>query len=374
ASTHPAVACGAQRRLTHSAQQKPWEESMKRLGVVTVSAGLIVAQTAWAQAPKLEKAHVAISVGGSISQMNKVAYFVALNRKYFEQEGLTVDSTAFASGTAALQNLIGGNADVVEGSFEHTLRMQTKGQHLMCIAVFGRYPANVLVVRKSQADKIRTIADLKGKKIGISAPGSSTHNFVAGLMERAGVDYKEASFISIGTGLSAVAAMRSGSELDAIVNLDPAINALVDNGEVVVLADSRTEEGTKAAFGGPYLADCLYAKIDFVKANPNTAQAIANAVVHAMQWLRTASIDDIIKSLPPEYYQADEKLYRKSLEKNLAAFQWDGIVSNEAVASVWKAISILEPELKNAKVEFEKTYDNRLVERALAKYKAPLKE
>jgi len=345
-----------------------------RIVSLALAGALGLSAAAQAQTPKLEKPRIALSVGGSISQMNKVAYVVALHRKYFEQEGLTVDSVAFASGTAALQNLIGGNADVVEGSFEHTLRMQTKGQHLMCIAVFGRYPANVLVVRKSQADKIKSIADLKGKKIGISAPGSSTHNFVAGLMERAGVNYKEASFISIGTGLSAVAAMRSGSELDAIVNLDPAINALVDNGEVVVLADSRTEEGTFAAFGGPYLADCLYAKIDFVKANPNTAQAIANAVVHAMQWLKTASIDDIIKSLPPEYYQTDEKLYRKSLEKNLAAFQWDGIVSNEAVASVWKAISILEPELKSAKVEFEKTYDNGLVERALAKYKAPLKE
>ena len=345
-----------------------------RIAMLALAGAVGLCTGAQAQTPKLEKPRIALSVGGSISQMNKVAYVIALHRKYFEQEGLTVDSVAFASGTAALQNLIGGNADVVEGSFEHTLRMQTKGQHLMCIAVFGRYPANVLVVRKSQADKIKSIADLKGKKIGISAPGSSTHNFVAGLMQRAGVDYKEASFISIGTGLSAVAAMRSGSELDAIVNLDPAINALVDAGEAVVLADSRTEEGTFAAFGGPYLADCLYAKIDFVKANPNTAQAIANAIVHSMQWLKTASIDDIIKSLPPEYYQADEKLYRKSLEKNLAAFQWDGIVSNEAVASVWKAISILEPELKSAKVEFEKTYDNKLIERALAKYKAPLKE
>ena len=55
---------------------------------------------------KLEKPRIALSVGGSVSQMNKVAYFVALNRKYFDQEGLTVDSTAFASGTAALQNLI----------------------------------------------------------------------------------------------------------------------------------------------------------------------------------------------------------------------------------------------------------------------------
>jgi NitT/TauT family transport system substrate-binding protein len=374
------AACDDKARLTHSPQRKKKlhreDREMNRIAslAMTAALALVTADAALAQTPKLEKPRIALSVGGSISQMNKVAYFVALNRKYFQQEGLDVESTAFASGTAALQNLIGGNADVVEGSFEHTLRMQTKGQNLMCIAVFGRYPANVLVVRKSQADKIKTIADLKGKKIGISAPGSSTHNFVAGLMERAGVSYKEASYISVGTGLSAVAALRSSSELDAIVNLDPAINAMVDGDGAVVLADSRTDEGTRAAFGGPYLADCLYAKIDFVKQNPNTAQAIANAIVHAMQWLKTASIDDIIKSLPVEYYQADEKLYRKSLEKNMPAFQWDGIVSGDAVRNVWKAISILEPELKDAKVDYEKTYDNALIERALTKWKSPLKD
>ena len=349
---------------------------MKRAAMLALAGTLVFATSdaVRAQAPKLEKTRIALSVGGSVSQMNKVAYFVALNRKYFEQEGLTVDPTNFNSGTAALQNLIGGNADVVEGAFEHTLRMQAKGIGLMCIAVYGRYPANVLVVRKSQADKIKTIADLKGKKIGISAPGSATHNFVASLLERAGVPWREASYVAIGTGLSAVAAMRSGSELDALVNLDPAINALIDAGDAVILADSRTEEGTKAAYGGPSLADCLYAKIDFVKANPNTTQAIANAIVHAMQWLHTASIDEIIKSLPPDYYQADEKLYRKSLEKNLAAYQWNGIVTNAAVKSVWDAISILEPDFKSAKIEMEKTYDNALIERALKKWKAPLKD
>jgi hypothetical protein len=37
------------------------------------------------------------------------------------------------------------------------------------------------------------------------------------------------------------------------------------------------------------------------QSHPNTSQAIANAIVHAMQWLKTASIDEIIKSPPPEY-------------------------------------------------------------------------
>ena len=75
-------------------------------------------------------------------------------------------------------------------------------------------------------------------------------------------------------------------------------------------------------------------KNDFLKANPNTSQAITNAIVHAMQWLKTASIDDIIKSLPPSYYKSDEKLYRISLEKNMSAFQWDGLVTPEAAKNV----------------------------------------
>ena len=63
---------------------------MKRTGWFVFIAALLAAQAAWAQAPKLEKTHISLSVGGSISQMNKIAYFVALNRKYFEQEGLEV--------------------------------------------------------------------------------------------------------------------------------------------------------------------------------------------------------------------------------------------------------------------------------------------
>src|SRR6188472_424702 len=110
---------------------------MTRASLFVLASALLVAQAASAQTQKLEKTRISLSVGGSISQMNKIAYFVALNRKYFQQEGLDVESVAFASGTAALQNLIGGNADVVEGSFEHTLRMQAKGIDLTCLAVYG---------------------------------------------------------------------------------------------------------------------------------------------------------------------------------------------------------------------------------------------
>lgn len=324
-----------------------------------------------AQATALEKPRLSIAVGGSISQMNKIAYFVALNKKYFEAEGLTVESTAFNSGTAALQAVVAGGADIGEGAYEHMLRLQAKGVNLTCITVFGRYPGNVLAVRATRAGGVKGVADLKGKKIGITAPGSSTQNFIAQLLQRAGVNWKDVSYISIGTGASAVAAIRTGTELDAIVNLDPAITSLTDAKEVIVLVDSRNDAGSQVAFGGPYLADCLYAKTEFIKANPNTAQAVSNALVRAMQWLKTASIDDIIAAIPADYYKSDEALYRKSLEQNLSGFQWDGIVTPEAAQNVLSTIAVTEPALASAKLDIPRTYDNTLVERALKKYGAP---
>jgi len=65
-----------------------------RIVSLALAGALGLCAAAQAQTPKLEKPRIALSVGGSISQMNKVAYVVALHRKYFEQEGLTVDSTA----------------------------------------------------------------------------------------------------------------------------------------------------------------------------------------------------------------------------------------------------------------------------------------
>jgi len=78
--------------------------------------------------------------------------------------------------------------------------------------------------------------------------------------------------------------------------------------------------------------------------------------------------------LPPEYYKADEKTYRESLEKNISAFQWDGIVSNVAAKNVWDSIAVLEPALKEFKIDVTSTHDNRLIETALKKYRAPLKD
>jgi NitT/TauT family transport system substrate-binding protein len=67
---------------------------------------------------------------------------------------------------------------------------------------------------------VKSAADFKGLKIGVTAPGSSTYITVVHAMAKAGLKATDASFIGVGGGASAVAAMKRG-EIDVISHLDP---------------------------------------------------------------------------------------------------------------------------------------------------------
>jgi NitT/TauT family transport system substrate-binding protein len=81
-----------------------------------------------------------------------------------------------------------------------------------------------------------------------------------------------------------VAAVQRG-EIDAIVNVDPVINLLESQGLIKVVADTRTLEGTREVFGGPYPAAVLYAPRAFIEEKPRTTQALVNALVRGLKWI-----------------------------------------------------------------------------------------
>jgi NitT/TauT family transport system substrate-binding protein len=316
---------------------------------------------------ELESRKVTIAVGGVTSQMDKLPYAVAINRGFFRDEGLDVESVDFQSGAKGLQAMVGGSADVTQGAFEHVPELQAMGVSLISFALFSRYPGDVLVIAKDKANQIRTPADLKGRTIGISSPGSATQAFLGLVLRRAGLDLDCCSYVGVGNGASAVAAMRSGT-LDALVNLDPNITELQLAHDVVVMADSRTGEGTATYYGGDYIVGSLYAKTEWVNTHPKTVQALANGIAHAMQWLRTTPIDQIVDGMPPEYYQNSREHYRKVVENNLPSFLWNGIATPAAAENTVKALAVLKPELASAPIDLSKTYTNAYMLKAIQKY------
>ena len=183
---------------------------------------------------------VKIAVGG------KALYYylpisIAESLGYFKDEGLDVEIIDFQGGSRSLQAVVGGSADVVSGAFEHTLAMQARGQAMQAFVLQGRAPQCVFAVSKKTMPNFKSMADLKGKKIGVTAPGSSSHAIAIFILRNAGIEPKDVSFIGVGASAAAVAAMRAG-QIDAFVNLDPVIATLEKDNVIQIVADTRVVE------------------------------------------------------------------------------------------------------------------------------------
>ncbi|MFM9975206.1 MAG: ABC transporter substrate-binding protein [Beijerinckiaceae bacterium] len=315
---------------------------------------------AMAQAP--EKAKVTLGVGGK-NLLYYLPLTIAERQGYFKEFGVEVAINDFAGGARSLQALVGGSVDVVAGAYEHTLRMQAKGQDIRAVIELLRFPSIVIGVRKDLAGKIKSAADFKGLKIGVTAPGSSTFITAQHAMSKAGLKATDASFIGIGGGASGVAAMKRG-EIDVISHLDPVISKLEADGDIVTLIDTRTEAGTRALFGGSNPAACLYLKSDFITANPNTVQALVNAHYKALLWLAKATPDQVADAVPPEYHLGDKALYIAAFGKTREAYSRTGISTPDGMKSVMDMLKALDAEMATATVDVPGTFIARFAEKA----------
>ena len=156
------------------------------------TAGLAAAQQ------NLEKTDIKIAVGGK-----PLLYYLPLTLAerlgYFKDAGLNVQINDFGGGAKSLQALIGGSADVVTGAYDHTIQMQAKSQPIVAVAQLGRYPGIVLA-SVNKAGTIKSVNDLKGKKVGVTAPGSSTNFMLNHVLTSMGLKPEDASVIGVGGG------------------------------------------------------------------------------------------------------------------------------------------------------------------------------
>jgi len=333
--------------------------------LVAASATLAgLATGARAQAP--EKSKVTIAVGGK-NLLYYLPLSIAEQLKYFQAEGLDVEIVDFAGGAKALQAVVGGSADVVSGAFEHTLNMQAKGQPMRAFVLQGRAPQIVLGIGTKAMPNYKTITDLKGKKIGVTAPGSSTNilaNFVLG---RAGIKPTDVSIIGVGASQGAVAALRAG-QIDAISNLDPVITILHRAGDIKIVSDTRDVAEADRVFGGPMPGGCLYSPVSFLERNPNTAQALVNAMVRANKWIQQAGPSEIIKVVPESYQLGDRALYVDAYLKAKGALSPDGMFPEAGSATAYRALASVDETITKAKLDLKANFTNDFVKKANARY------
>ncbi len=317
-----------------------------------------------AQTP--EKKKVTIAVGGK-NLLYYLPLTIAEQRGYFKDEGLDVEIVDFAGGARALQAVVGGSADVVSGAFEHNINMQAKGQSMRAFVLQGRAPQIVLAVSTKAMPNYKTVADLKGKKIGVTAPGSSTNIMANYVLAQHGLKPSDVSFIGVGAAQGAVAALRAG-QIDAMSNLDPVITILTRGNDIRIISDTRDVAEADKVFGGPMPAGTLYAPVAFIEKNPNTVQALTNAIVRANKWIQQAGPSDIVKSVPESYLLGDRAVYIDAFMKAKPALSPDGMIPEQGPATALRALASIDPAIADAKIDLKSVYTNEFVKKANAKY------
>jgi NitT/TauT family transport system substrate-binding protein len=306
---------------------------------------------------------VTIAVGGGAC-LCYLPTVLAKQLGEFEKAGLAVELVDLKGGSDALKAVLGGSADVVSGYFDHCVNLAAKKQELQSFVVYDRYPGLVLVVSPAHTNEIKSIKDLAGKKVGISAPGSSTDFFLKYLLKKNGVDPATTAVIGVGLGGASVAAMEQG-QIDAAVMLDPSVTVLQgSHPDLRILSDTRTQKDTLDVFGGEYPGGALYSTTAWISAHDKEVQALTNAILNTLAWIHAHSPEDIMAKMPPEMVGKNKELYLAALKNTIPMFSETGRMDPKGADAVLAVFSESSPEVAKANVDVLKTYTNKFVEQA----------
>jgi NitT/TauT family transport system substrate-binding protein len=311
-------------------------------------------------------AKVTIAVGGA-GCLCYLPTVLAEQLGEYKKEGIEIELVNFKGGSQALTAVIGGSADVVSGYYDHCVNLAARNQQLTAFVVYDRYPGLVLGVSPRHTSEISSVKDLAGKKVGVSAPGSSTDFFLKYLLARNGVDPDAVAVIGIGLDATAVAAMERGT-VDAAVMLDPAVTLLEGKFPAFkILTDVRTHDDTLAVFGGEYPGGALYARGDWIAKHEKETQALTNAILSTLKWIHSHTPEEIMAKMPDELVGADKALYLAALKNSIPMYSTTGRMDPNGAQAVLAVFSQSSPDVAKAKIDLSKTYTNRFVEQSTRK-------
>lgn len=307
----------------------------------------------------LEKARVRVSVGGQ-AQFIYLPLTLADRLGFFREEGITVEISDLKGGSEALAALLGGSADMVAGFYEHTIRAQAQGKNIRLVALFDRFPGLVLVVGEKHRDRVKSIQDLVGHPVGVTAAGSSTDAMLKYLLSSNGLDPQ--AIPAVTTGTTTMVAALEQDRIWAGVTVDPLATIMEERGLARPLYDTRTEEGTRAVFGGPWPAGGLYTTEEFLARNPRTARAMVAAATRTLQYIAAHSAADIAARMPESFYSAGPDLYVRALAANMAMFSPDGRMPDDGPSNVLKTLMLMDPRVTAQSVDLQRTFTNEFVD------------
>jgi NitT/TauT family transport system substrate-binding protein len=238
------------------------------------------------------------------------AFLAAQALGFWQQEGLQVDFKSAGGSGAAIQLLIAGHADAGIPSMPATLNAAGRGQKLNA---FYQYSTGTLFYLKvPESSQVKSVADLKGKVIGISEPGGGEVPMVKAAVQGARLDPdKDVRLVPIGEGSPATfEAIRSGK-------VDAYASNFQDN-LAVELAGIKLRDITPKEFSA-FPAQMMIVTPQSLAKNKPALTILARGVAKGSFWCqrKPAECEAMLRNVSKEEWanpQVAKPLFQRALE------------------------------------------------------------
>ena len=331
---------------------------------VALMASVLAVAAAAADAGEKEK--VAFGVGSAPGASVYLQVDLAKALGYFDQEGLEAQLQHFRGGAVAGAALVGGSIEVSANALDHVIKAKQEGKELRMIVSFTHLPGTPMVVNVKHRNEIKTPKDLKGRPLGVTAPGSATDLLTRFVLWKEGIKADEVKLLGVGT--NTMPAALENDQVHAAMGVDPWVTQLVKRGKGYILVDFRTEKDTRAVFGGPYQFTGILTRQEVIARRPEMLQHVANAMVRANRWMAANPVEKWAEILPADLV-GDKATWIESMKAGKEMFTADSLPTKEGVVSVLKAFEVTGQIPNATRMDPEGLIDPRFVRRALEKYR-----
>ena len=205
--------------------------------------GCAAAIAGWIAAPFVAQAQGLPLKVGVIGTVSDAPFFIAEKKGYFRDEGLSVDFTFFDSAAKMIAPLGIGELDVGGGATSAALyNAAGRAVNIRIVADKARnskgFGFQSLVVRKDLQDTVKSFADLKGRKVAISAAGNSEAFLLDQAMRKAGLSIADVETVFLGFPQHPAAFMNKA--IDAAISTEPTTSFELRQASAFKLAGADT--------------------------------------------------------------------------------------------------------------------------------------
>ncbi|MEQ3550790.1 ABC transporter substrate-binding protein [Pseudonocardia nematodicida] len=337
---------------------------LRRLGVLVTTAALAAGVSACGGSADSAAGDTSLDVVVTTAAWSVETGSITLADQlgFLREEGIQANFTTAKSGTEAVQQVIGGNADVAVATPEPVMIAAQQGTDMQYFMPFyGHVIYGLAAVPDSG---IGSVADLRGKRVGVTNANSTGATLLRTALKAEGMSENDVTIVPIGVGAQQITAVRNG-DVDALAMYDTLYTSLRTQG--IDVTDIPVP-GLDQLFGGGFLAPK-----DALAENPEAYEKLGRAVAKSLAWARLHPEDAVraVWEAKPETRPGPDQDEQKAVQDQIAMLETRlGALIPDPQVSSWTEIDpasvdrfadwALQAELITGKPPVEDVLDTNL--------------